>query len=103
MKQCGLLVAVAVVCLHALEGCYHQNGIRVHEGRWDAAVAALGAQAEIEMRCGDLEYRLIERIGKEPSKIAVEGCGQRALYERPVRRGMFRKRGTSDWAVIARD
>jgi len=96
-------VVVAGLTFALAAGCHRQNGIRVHEGRWDEAVRILSAQAEIDLNCGELKYKLIERTGKEPTKIAVEGCGRRALYQRSVRRGALQHSHGSDWALVSRN
>ena len=93
---------LSVSCLWLCASCYHQNGIRVSESRWRSAVQSLSAQAEIDLHCETLDYELVERTAKEPTSIAVEGCGQRALYRRPTRGGVFRKRGRA-WTLVTRD
>lgn len=98
----AVFVVLAWFTIASGAGCNRQNGIRVHEDRWDNAVRVLSAQAEIDLNCGDLEYKLIERTGKEPTKIAVEGCGHRALYQRSVRRGALKHSHGSDWALVTR-
>ncbi len=84
----GLAFMVTLAMLLAA-GCgrghvMHMNGISVYEHVWVTAVDRLAPQAAHEMQCGepDLAYVLLQRRGRQPSQILVEGCGQRVIYKR---------------------
>lgn len=64
------------------------SGIEVYEKYWLRAVSQLESRASFELGCpaNQLAYHLLEKYGRHPVQIGVEGCGQRAVYHRPVLR-----------------
>jgi D-serine deaminase-like pyridoxal phosphate-dependent protein len=60
------------------------NGIEVYQAHWDQAREEIGRRARFEMKCEQLAYALLHRVGRYPTEVAVEGCGRRALYVRPM-------------------
>jgi hypothetical protein len=62
------------------------GGIDVYESVWRRTTSDIGRKASFELGCdaGQLKYTLLHRELREPTEVAVEGCGHRALYVRPI-------------------
>lgn len=65
------------------------NGIEVYESYWNKALSSLEGRAAFEMQCpaSSLQFLLLQRKGRYPSQIAVNGCGKRAMYVRSLLHG----------------
>jgi hypothetical protein len=62
------------------------NGIKVPAHRWEGTQEALGSRAALELDCQreELEFILVDVWQRIPREAAVQGCGKRALYQRPL-------------------
>jgi hypothetical protein len=76
------------------------NGIKVPERRWNDTQDDLGPRAALELDCQreTLEFILTDTWHRIPRETAVQGCGRRALYQRPVT-GMGLEEELGSWEL----
>jgi hypothetical protein len=82
------------------------NDIVVYEKHWNRALSDIRPRATVELDCPgtQLQFTLLQRSGRVPTNVAVQGCGKTALYERPVARaGTMTAVGTWTLASIRKD
>jgi hypothetical protein len=87
MRFVFALVAVAVcVGVSGCGGTINVNGVDVPANRWEDTMDELRPRAALELDCqgAELEFVLISVWRRHPREIAVQGCGRRAIYERPI-------------------
>lgn len=94
------LLALVVV----LAGCggtvITVSGIEVREEVWQEAAEHVSRQASFALRCpaSQLRLHLLARYRRQPTRIGIEGCGQRAVFRRAVA-SMGGRSVISNWSM----
>ena len=86
----------ALVLLSVLTACGEaitSGGIVVYKKWWTKTVDELRYQASIDLRCDldSIDFTLVAKQGKVPTKVYAEGCSSQALYVRRLRRHLGRR------------
>lgn len=67
------------------------NGHEVYERVWERTVSDITSRATFDLGCPaeQLTVTLLEKYGRDPVEVGVEGCGHRIRYTRPRVPGGF--------------
>lgn len=102
MFKLAALIGLTVTLGACHKDVVELNGQQVYRKIWQDTVASVSHRAAIEMSCpvSAITVDLVRKEGRYPVEVFAEGCGQRALYARMLRRSGPMGRRTdrnSDW------
>jgi len=76
------LVALAVAVACSRPPVIRVDGFEVYQDYWNKTVIDLGRTASFDLDCpeSELEFTLLQKSGRWPSRVGVRGCGRQATY-----------------------
>ncbi|MEM9188887.1 MAG: hypothetical protein AAGF12_06910 [Myxococcota bacterium] len=90
MKKSSLMVIVCCASAVGLLACRTRasrtvlisNGIEVYSDIWERTKEELAPRAILDLNCRELSFALLRKVVRQPTEVAVTGCGSTAIYAR---------------------